>query len=549
VKRFVEIIESHDTTAGYYGHASVGCLHIRPLIDMKKVSEIKKMRSIAEQVLHLTMEFGGAMSAEHGDGLARSEWNEIFFGSQLYQAFHAVKRAFDPQWMMNPGKIVDAPRMDENLRYGPSYHAISIPTHLNFSREGGFNQAVELCNGMAVCRKTIDGTMCPSFMVTREEEHSTRGRANALRAVLSGKLPPEEFTSERMYEVLDLCIECKGCKAECPSNVDMAKLKYEFLAHYQEKHGLSLRSWIFGNIATFNYLGSLAPALANQVLSSNFGKWVLDRVVGIDHRRTLPPFAAQSFTEWFATRAGAATPGTNGTVVLFPDTFMNYNEPAIGIAATQLLEKAGFRVILPEKRCCGRPMISKGMLEIAREHARYNITQLAPYAEQGIPIIGCEPSCLVTLRDEYLDLVDDPRATLVAKHSLMIEEFLQQMHEAGKLPLSFTETPTKILLHGHCHQKAMVSTAPSLYVLRLPPGFVVEEINSGCCGMAGSFGYEKEHYDFSMAIGEQRLFKAIRSKGSEYEIVAAGTSCRHQIAQGTGRKPRHLVEVLLEACQ
>lgn len=547
VKRFDEIIRAHDTTAGYYGHASVGCLHVRPLIDVKQASEIRKMRSIAEQVLRLTMEFGGAMSAEHGDGLVRSEWNEIFFGTQLYNAFREVKRTFDPQGIMNPGKIVDAPRMDENLRYGASYRALFIPTHLNFSREGGFDRAIEQCNGMAICRKTLEGTMCPSFMVTREEEYSTRGRANALRAVLSGKLPPEEFTSERMYEVLDLCIECKGCKAECPSNVDMAKLKYEFLAHYNEKNGLSLRSWIFGNISTLNQVSALAPALANQMLSSKVGKWLLDRVVGIDQRRTLPLFAAQPFTRWFASRNGSASPGPNGTVVLFHDSFMTYNEPEIGIAATQLLEKAGFRVLLVDKRCCGRPMISKGMIEAARENARYNIEQLAPYAEQGIPIIGCEPSCLVTLRDEYLDLVDDPRAELVARHSLMIEEFLLQMHEAGKLSLPFRETPKKILLHGHCHQKAIISTAPSLQVLRFPPGFEVEEINSGCCGMAGAFGYEKEHYDFSMAIGEQRLFKAIRAKGPEYEIVAAGTSCRHQILQGTGRKPRHLVEVLLEA--
>jgi len=549
LRRFKQIIEAHGTSAGYYGHTSVGCLHIRPLINLKDADEIDVMTRITQEISDLVLEFNGAMSGEHGDGLARSHLNRKLFGPQLYSAFQDVKRAFDPLNIMNPGKIVDAPPMTEHLRYTPSYRAIEIKTHFSFEREGGFARAVERCTGVGECRKKLDGTMCPSYMATLEEEHSTRGRANALRAALSGRLPQEELTSHRMYEVLDLCLECKGCKAECPINVDMAKLKYEFLAHYYAAHGTPLRARLFANIERLNRVGSAFAPLSTTLVNLGVTRWLMEKVTGIDRRRSLPPFARPTFETWFRKRRSKA--GARGKVILFHDTFMNYNYPEIGKAAVTVLERAGYEVMLVEKKCCGRPMISKGMLEEARAHAIYNVNVLAPYAEQGIPIVGCEPSCLLTLRDEYPDLVSDKRVDTVAANSFMIEEFLARLQARGELQLPFNETKRALLLHGHCHQKALIGTGPSLTVLRLPPGFEVEEVNSGCCGMAGSFGFEQEHYELSRAIGARRLFPAVEAKmqatNGDFDVVAAGVSCRQQVEHFTGKRPKHLVEVLAEA--
>jgi len=547
IARFDEIVRSHGTEGCYYGHASVGCLHIRPIIDLKQDAEVAKLRDIAAAVSDLVLEFGGAMSAEHGDGLARSCWNEKLFGPVLYGAFRELKSAFDPKGVMNPGKIVDAPPMTANLRYGGRYRAQPVRTHFRFRREGGFDRAIEMCNGAAVCKKKLEGTMCPSYMVTREEEHSTRGRANALRLALSGQLGPEALTSERMYETLDLCLECKGCRAECPSNVDMAKLKYEFLAQYYARHGTPLRARLFGHVERLNRLGCALAPLSNWLAGSAPVRWLLHRAAGIHRNRTLPPFAAERFDRWFARRSGGGRRGERGRVALFNDTYMTYNYPEIGKAAVKVLEAAGFEVLLPEHRCCGRPMISKGLIATAREHAAYNVEALSAYAAQGIPIVGCEPSCILTFRDEYPDLLDDPRAGELAKSTFMIEEFLVGLQERGELALPFAAAARSILLHGHCHQKALIGSSPSLRVLRLLPGARVEEVDSGCCGMAGSFGYEAEHYALSLAIGERRLFPAVRARGADTEIVAAGVSCRQQIAHGTGRRARHLVEVLADA--
>jgi Fe-S oxidoreductase len=544
--RFNQIIGKYHTSSGFYGHCSVGCLHIRPLINLKEPAEIKKMRALAEEICDLVLEFAGALSGEHGDGLARSMWNKKLFGPTLYRAFQEVKAAFDPQGLMNPGKIVEAPDMTENLRYGPYYRTREVQTHLSFAREGGLAAAVEQCSGVGACRKKQEGTMCPSYMVTLEEEHSTRGRANALRLVLSGRLPAEALTSHRLQEVLDLCLECKGCKAECPAGVDMAKLKYEILAHYYEEHGFPLRARLFANIETLNRLGCLLAPFSNWLTATPPLRWLLHRFCGIDKRRVLPPFARPTLPTWFRKRVSPAG-GSRGTVVLFNDTFMNYNYPEVGKAAVTLLERAGFRVILPNKRCCGRPMISKGMLAKAKEQARYNVAQLATYVEQGATIVGCEPSCLLTLRDEYPDLLEDKRAELVAQSSYLMEEFLCRLAERGELDLSFREASQEVLFHGHCHQKALVGTRPSLQVLRLIPGLQVKEVDSGCCGMAGAFGYEKEHYDLSLAIGERRLFKEVRAQPPQADIVVAGVSCRQQIEHGTGRRPKHLVEVLAQA--
>ncbi|HEX9867870.1 MAG TPA: anaerobic glycerol-3-phosphate dehydrogenase subunit C, partial [Candidatus Tectomicrobia bacterium] len=551
LRRFKKIIDDHGTSAGYYGHVSVGCMHIRPLVNLKEQKEIELMTSITEQISDLVMEFGGAMSGEHGDGLARGHLNKKLFGPRLYRAFQDVKQAFDPLNIMNPGKIVNAPPMTENLRYGSEYRTIELKTHFSFAQEGGFASAVERCIGVGECRKKLDGTMCPSYMVTQEEEHSTRGRANALREALSGRLPREELTSPRMYEVLDLCLECKGCKAECPINVDMAKLKYEFLAHYYEAHGTPLRARLFANIERLNQVGCALAPLSTTIANLGLSRWALEKVAGIDRRRSLPPFARPTFDRWFRKHVPAMGTSARGNVVLFHDTFMNYNYPEIGQAAVAVLERAGYEVMLVAKKCCGRPMISKGMLEEARANAIYNVTLLAPYAEQGLPIIGCEPSCILTLRDEYPDLVADPRVQAVAAHSFMIEEFLAQLHGRGELHLRFKDVKRQLLLHGHCHQKALIGTAPSLTVLRLPPGFEVEEVDSGCCGMAGSFGFEHEHYDLSRAIGSRRLFPAVQAKmqasNGDFDVVAAGVSCRQQVEHFTGKRPKHLVEVLAEA--
>ena len=544
IKRFREIITRHDAIAGYYGHCSVGCMHIRPLIDLKEASEMKKMVSIADAISDLVLEFNGAMSGEHGDGLARSHFNQKLFGAVLYEAFRQVKRVFDPKNLMNPGKIVDAPAMTESLKISPRYQTWQPETTLDFTGQGGFARAVEMCSGMGECRKKLDGTMCPSYMGTLDEEHSTRGRANALRAVLSGKVPKEEFTGKRLHDVMDLCLECKACKAECPSNVDMAKLKYEFLDHYHRVNGLPLRNRLFGGIERLNRIGSQFAPLSNWVVGSGLNRWLMEKLAGIDRRRPLPQFAGVTFEDWFDGRKPGGD-GAKGEVVLFHDTFNNFNTPNVAVATTRLLERLGYHVLLVNKRCCGRPMISKGMLGEAKNNAAWNVDQLAEYAERGVPIVGMEPSCLLTLRDEYPDFLRTNDAKLVARNSFLLEEFLLQERDTGKVSLSFGANGRKALLHGHCHQKALVGTVPTVALLK-GAGFEVSEVDSGCCGMAGSFGFEKEHYDLSLTIGNRRLAPAVKSASAEVEIVAPGISCRQQIEHLTGRKAKHTAEVLWE---
>ncbi|MCZ6451171.1 MAG: FAD-binding protein, partial [Deltaproteobacteria bacterium] len=455
IKRFREILNRYDVRAGYYGHCSVGCMHIRPFINLKEAGEVRKMTGIANEISDLVLEFGGAFSGEHGDGLARSHFNEKLFGPELYEVFRQVKQAFDPKNLMNPGKIVDAPPMTESLRTGPSYKTWQPETILDFGNQGGFAAAVEMCNGMGVCRKKLGGTMCPSYMATLDEEHSTRGRANALRAVLSGKVPKEDFAGRRLYDILDLCLECKACKAECPSNVDMAKLKYEFLSHYYRVNGLPLRNRLFGRIETINRWGSRLAPLSNWLVNSRPHRWLLEYLGGIDKRRPLPTFARESFENWFGRRSSGGT-GSRGFVILFHDTFNNYNTPSVAIAATRLLEHAGYRVILGDKKCCGRPLISKGMLREARENAAWNVERFSPYAARGISIVGLEPSCLLMLRDEYPDLLRSEAARLVASQSFLLEEFLLRERESSRLSFNFKENGLRALLHGHCHQKALV---------------------------------------------------------------------------------------------
>ncbi len=540
------LLADFGTRGGFYGHASAGCLHVRPLLNLKTTHGVQQLADLTHATLELAIRYGGVTSSEHGDGLARGGLNPRLFGPRLYQAMVDLKTIFDPQHILNPGKVVHTPPATENLRYGPGYRTIELHTHLDFSTDGGFAAAVEMCNGAGVCRKLGAGTMCPSFQATRAEADSTRGRANALRAALSGQLPASELTSPRMAAVMDLCIGCKACKTECPSRVDMAKLKTEFLAQMHDVHGTPLRSRLFGHVAALYRLGMVAPALANGLLQSPLARHVQARLA-IDPQRQLPSLAAVRFSVWFARRRRPLRPGPMGPVVLYHDTWTEYNYPQLGMAAVKVLEAGGYHVLLARQlRCCGRPMLSKGLVEDARRLAQHNVTVLAPYGAQGIPVIGLEPSCILTLRDEYLGLLPHQTdAQRLANNSFTIEEFLQRHVQRGGRPLTFRPSAASLLLHGHCHQKALVGTEPARALLQLLPGCTVHETDAGCCGMAGSFGYEAEHASLSRHIAEDRLLPALDAH-PDATIIASGVSCREQIAFLTGRPAYHLIEALAQ---
>ncbi len=548
VERFDEIVRRHGTEAGYYGHASVGCLHIRPLVNLKKNAGIDTMYQIADEISDLVLEFGGSLSGEHGDGIVRGAWAEKMFGTELVNHFREVKDLFDPNSIMNPGKVFDTPDMRENLRYGSDYETAPIPTKLDWTADGSFAGAIERCNGVGACRKVNAGAMCPSYMATREEEHSTRGRANALRGALSGAIPLDEIRSDRMFEVLDLCLECKSCKSECPSNVDMAKIKYEFLDLYYQTHSIPLRSRIVANIHRLNSLapGPLAP-IANIVNRSAPARWASEKILGIDRRRQLPKIVSQTFEQWFNRRQPQTT-GSRGDIVLFHDTFMNFNHPESGIAAVNLLEALGYRVHLADRACCGRPMVSSGLLDQAVANAKKNVDALLPHVENGAKIVGCESSCILTLKDEYPDLLgSDPAAKAVANASVMLEEILTETQNDGQQQIKWNDISADILLHVHCHERALVGTSQAVTALNLPPNYNAELIDAGCCGMAGSFGYAKEHYDVSLQVGEDRLFPALRKAGPSTQFAITGVSCKQQIEDELDRPAQFLAELLAEA--
>jgi Fe-S oxidoreductase len=539
VARFREILKRAGTDGAFYGHASVGCLHIRPLLDSANRGDLAAIQRISREVAELVLEFHGAMSGEHGDGLARSYLNERLFGSRIYRAFKQIKTAFDPLGTLNPGKVVDGPSPIENLRHAPHDKPLAVPTTFDFSKEGGLFGAASMCNGAGVCRKLRTGTMCPSFMATGDEEHSTRGRANALRLVLSGALPAERLGSRELYETFDLCLQCKGCKAECPSNVDVAKMKAEFLSQYHAANGTPFGSRLMANIARMNRLGSAFAPLSNWLLRAPGGAKLVERIAGVDRRRPLPRFVRESFQKWFRRRPRReGPPAPRGQIVLLDDCLTSYCEPQVNRAAVKVLEAAGYEVVLANLECCGRAAISKGLLDEAQKWARRNIELLLPFAERGVPIVGCEPSCLLTLTDDYLDLVPGEAAQRVASAAALIDTHLARNGIAPLWDGRVESQPVKLLLHGHCHQKALVGIADTVNLLAAMPGAAVTVVDSGCCGMAGSFGYE--HYNLSMKIGERVLFPAVRSAG-DATILAPGFSCRHQIEHGTGRKALHPV--------
>jgi FAD/FMN-containing dehydrogenase/Fe-S oxidoreductase len=533
--RFEEIVEENGTWACFYGHASVGCLHVRPALDTSDPEGVERMRRIGEEVADLVVECGGSISGEHGDGLSRSEFLGKMYGPEILRAFSEVKGLFDPHRIMNPGVIVAPPRMDTQLRIGPGRRRLSINTGLDFSEQGGFAKAVELCNGSGFCRKKTGGTMCPSYMVTLDEQDSTRARANMLRSVIEGTLPPEELTGDRMREVMDLCVGCKACKTECPSQVDVASMKTEVLYQSGKKHGFSLRQRVAGNIRVQLALASRAPALFNAVGRTGFARRFA-AIVGIDPRRSLPGVAPETFSKRFP---GLPQGDGPAEIALFNDTWNEYQRPEIGESATRIFAAAGARVLLPEVVCCGRPMLSEGLVEQARKNARRNLDLLSPLIDRGVPLVGLEPSCILTMRDDYEKLLpDDPRVAKLAEATRLFEEAVLELEE--ELPL---EDGGAVLLHGHCHQKALVGTGPTEKALALAPGTDVEVVDSGCCGMAGLFGYEKGHYEVSMKMGDRRLFPAVR-EAEEKVVVAPGTSCREQIRDGTGRYALHPAEYL-----
>jgi FAD/FMN-containing dehydrogenase/Fe-S oxidoreductase len=550
IEEFTALLDEHGMRAGIYGHCSVGCLHIRPFVDLRQPGEIEAMRRVAEEVAELSARYGGVNSSEHGDGLVRSEFNRRLFGDELYAAMRDVKLAFDPDSVLNPGKIVDAPPMTDNLRDPALPRAVALPTRLSFESYGGMRGAADRCMNIGACRKRDSGVMCPSYMATLDEEHSTRGRANALVKALSDPDPRAALGDERLNDILDLCLECKACKSECPLGVDMAALKSEFLDHYQELHGVPLRSRLFGGIRRLNRLGASMAPLSNWPGRLGAARVVMERVLGISRRRPLPPFQRETLIRWFSRRQAPTGPFPRGELILLADSFTTYTEPAIGRAAVELLELAGWKVRLEANGCCGRASISKGLLRQARDMAGALVGSLATAADQGIPITGVEPSCLLTLRDEYSALLpDDQRAKVVAKQARLVPELLVEAIDNGWLQLA-TDTELsgkRIVFHGHCHEKAVVGTSASRALLQRIPGVEVQELDAGCCGMAGSFGFESEHYDLSMKIGGLRLFPALEAEPEATLIAATGVSCRQQIAHGVGRRASHPVELVRQA--
>jgi Fe-S oxidoreductase len=523
IDRFLQIVHGHGTTAGIYAHASVGCLHVRPVINMKTEQGVRTFQAIAEQVSDLVLEFGGALSAEHGDGLVRSPFMQKMFGPVLYEAFREIKRTFDPYGIFNPGKIVDAPPLIENLRLGAGYQTPKPATWFDYEEYGGMGGAVEMCSGVGACRKKLAGTMCPSYMATQDEAHSTRGRANALRLAIAGKLGEAGLGDRGVFDVLDLCLECRACKSECPVGVDMARFKSEFLADYWKRHGTPVRVRLLGNIDRLAVWGSRFAPISN---------WLsMGSLAGVDSRRSLPVWKRQTFARWFARHGNAAA---GAPVTLFNDTFVNHYDPEIGIAAIAVLRRAGCAVSVVRPGCCGRPLISQGLLADARAHLEKVVDGLLPIAERGEKILFCEPSCLSAVKEDAPSLLRGERqrqARVVAEASILFDEF------AAKLELPLRAASGRILLHGHCHQKSMGLLGATVSLLSRIPSATVVELDAGCCGMAGSFGYS--HYDVSQAVAERKLLPAARGMKPGDVLVAPGTSCRHQVADLGGVKAVH----------
>ncbi|WP_439369454.1 FAD-binding and (Fe-S)-binding domain-containing protein [Bradyrhizobium sp. DASA03120] len=550
--RLNEVFAKHGTSGTMYAHASEGCLHVRPVLNLKLEKDVKAMRAIAEEAFALVREYKGSHSGEHGDGLVRSEFHETMFGERLVADFREVKQRFDPEGVLNPGKIVDAPRMDDRtlFRFKPDYRVGDLKTKLDWSAYpgagGGFQGAVEMCNNNGACRKLEGGVMCPSYRATRNEKDVTRGRANTLRLAISGQLGPDALASDEMMETLKLCVSCKACRHECPTGVDMAKMKIEVLAARATSHGLTLRDRLVGYLPRYAGLASRFAPLANLRNRSPLLRKLFERFAGISARRALPAFRSDVFVP----PADSVGPESGREVVLFTDTFNRVYERENLDAALRVLTAGGYRVHLPKPAsgrrplCCGRTFLSAGLVDEAEAELDRLVSAFAPFAARGVPIVGLEPSCLMTLRDELASLRKDDDAKAVGAHALTFEEFLVREAEAGRLQLPLGTVADKAVVHGHCHQKSFGAFKPVEQVLRLVPGLKVETIESSCCGMAGAFGYGVDTYDASIEMAELSLLPAVRRAAPDTLVVADGTSCRHQIHDGAQREALHVARVL-----
>ncbi|MBR0959947.1 FAD-binding and (Fe-S)-binding domain-containing protein [Bradyrhizobium japonicum] len=550
--RLNEVFAKHGTSGTMYAHASEGCLHVRPVLNLKLEKDVKAMRAIAEEAFALVREYKGSHSGEHGDGLVRSEFHETMFGERLVADFREVKQRFDPDGVLNPGKIVDAPKMDDRslFRFKPEYRVAELKTKFDWSAYpgagGGFQGAVEMCNNNGACRKLEGGVMCPSYRATRNEKDVTRGRANTLRLAISGQLGANALASDEMMETLKLCVSCKACRHECPVGVDMAKMKIEVLAARAASHGLTLRDRLVGYLPRYAGLASRFAPIANLRNRSPLLRKLFERVAGISARRALPAFRSDVFVP----PADSMGPADGREVVLFTDTFNRIYERENLDAALRVLAAGGYRVHLPKPvsggrpLCCGRTFLSAGLVDEAKSELDRLVAAFAPFAARGVPIVGLEPSCLLTLRDELASLRKDKDAKAVGAHALTFEEFLVREAEAGRLQLPLGNVTEKVVVHGHCHQKSFGAFKPVEQVLRLVPGLKVETIESSCCGMAGAFGYGADTYDASIEMAELSLLPAVRRADPNTLVVADGTSCRHQIHDGAQREALHVARVL-----
>ena len=556
ISDFNEILRKYNLDCVYHAHISVGELHLRPILNLKDPKDIEMYRVIAADSARLVKKYKGSLSGEHGDGRLRGEFIPVMVGDEIYSWFRDLKKTWDQGNIFNALKIVDTPPMNSNLRYEPGTTTREIDTIFDFSKDGGFMRSVEKCNGSADCRKTeiIGGTMCPSFMASRDEKTTTRARANILREMITNSKKANPFDHQEIYDVLDLCLSCKACKSECPSNVDMAKLKGEFLQHYYDINGIPLRSRLIAYISSINKIGMIAPSVFNFFATQKTTSGILKSVLKFAPQRSIPTLAKQTLLSWavYELKSLNLNLKDNPTeVYLFIDEFSNYNDVEIGIKAIKLLNRLNYRVKILSTTESGRTFITKGLLRKARLIAARNVMAYKDIITPDKPLIGIEPSAILGFRDEYPDLLRDDlkkAAIELSKSVFMIDEFIYREMESGRISKErFTQEAKTIKVHGHCQQKAIASTTPTINMLAFPENYIVEEIKSGCCGMAGSFGYEKEHYDLSMKVGELVLFPAVRKAGKEVIIAAPGTSCRHQILDGTGSIARHPIEILYEA--
>ncbi len=554
IAEFKEILESHQLQCVFHAHIATGELHLRPVLNLKDPEDVKKFRAIATDTAKLVKKFNGSFSGEHGDGRVRGEFIPLMIGQENYEILVKVKQAWDPGNIFNPGKITSTAPMDTSLRYEPGRATPIHQTVFDFSHDGGILRATEKCNGSGDCRKShlIGGTMCPSYMASRNEQSTTRARANILREFLTHSERKNPFSHKEIYEVMDLCLSCKGCKSECPSNVDIAKYKAEFLQHYYDEHGVPLRALAVANITRLNRLGSILPGLYNFMVSNPAISGVMKQALGMAPQRSLPTLSPDHLTTWLRRYKQIVPPSLPPRkVYLFLDEFTDFNDAHVGMATVKLLNALGYLVLVTDHQESGRTYLSKGLVRKAKELAIENVMIFKDKVSEDVPLIGIEPSAILTFRDEYPDLTGKElkaEALKLAENCLMFDEFFMKEVRAGRIRKEqFTSETLKIKLHGHCHQKALSTTGPTKDMLSFPENYSVEEIPSGCCGMAGSFGYEKEHYDLSMQIGELVLFPHVRKTDPATVIAAPGTSCRHQIKDGTGRNAFHPVEVMAAA--